>query len=248
MANEVICNNDSSCLLFKAGSLIATILKLTTTDNHIATSGTVELSGGTGTQNLTLYFDEIQNLSTTGGNGVNSSEGFLNLIGRRIYSTEGMSLNLVDDIVGAYFQCVEIISGTKGININNSDEQIIIDANYIEGSNGNDGVIKCNDSTNLVLRNAKIKNTYSGSSSPYSRGIYITDTEEATQLIQIENLIIVTGTTANDFSIYRDGSNNIDIKNLTLFVKKAISGHITLKIGTEAVTGNYKYIISSDIT
>jgi len=39
-----------------------------------------------------------------------------------------------------------------------------------------------------------------------------------------------------------------DVKNLGLFVNKAISSNITLKIGTEVVTGNYKYIISADVT
>ncbi len=60
-------------------------------------------------------------------------------------------------LVSANFQCDEIISGTKGINIDNSDEPIIIDANYIEGSNGNDGVINSASGSNYVLRNAKIK-------------------------------------------------------------------------------------------
>ena len=39
-----------------------------------------------------------------------------------------------------------------------------------------------------------------------------------------------------------------DVKNPGLFVNNAISSNITLKIGTEVVTGNYKYIISNDIT
>jgi hypothetical protein len=157
-----------------------------------------------------------------------------------------MSVDLSNIVISALIQCDEIISGTKGINISNSDEQVIIDANFIEGSNGNDGVIKCNNSTNLILRNAKIKNTYTGSSSPYSLGIYITD-NNTNQMIELENIIIVTGTTSNDFSIFRDGSTNIDIRNLGLFVKKAISNNITLKIGT-GISGNFKYIISNDIT
>jgi hypothetical protein len=37
---------------------------------------------------------------------------------------------------------MKLLASTKGINISNSDEQVIIDANFIEGSNGNDGVIK----------------------------------------------------------------------------------------------------------
>jgi hypothetical protein len=115
-ANEVICNNEGSCLNFKAGTLIANILKLTTIDAHLSTVGTVQLSGGTGTQNLTLYFDEIQNLSTSGGDGVNASEGILNLFGRRIFSAAGMSMDLA---ANADILVDEIISDAKGINIHN---------------------------------------------------------------------------------------------------------------------------------
>ncbi|HMS35002.1 MAG TPA: hypothetical protein PKC91_13050 [Ignavibacteria bacterium] len=239
--NEVICNNDGSCLNFKAGTLIANILKLTTIDAHLSTAGTVQLSGGTETQNLTLYFDEIQNLSTSGGDGVNASEGTLNLFGRRIFSATGMSMDLATN---ADILVDEIISEVNGINIHNgSTQKIIIDSNYIEGSNGNDGVIKSVNGSNYILRNAKVKNTYL--SSP-SIGIYI---DTGSQTIEIENLIIVTGTETTDFSIFRNSTTNIDIKNLGLFVKKAISLHITLKIGTGTGTGeNFKYIISNDIT
>ena len=100
-------------------------------------------------------------------------------------------------------------------------------------------MIKCNNSTNIVIRNAKIINTYTGSSSPYSRGIYITD-HDGGQLMEIENLIIVTGTTANDFCIYRAGTTNIDIMNLNLFSNQDKSGHFTLKIGD---TSNKKFIV-----
>lgn len=243
-ANEVICNNEGSCLNFKAGTLIASILKLTTIDAHLSTAGTVQLSGGTETQNLTLYFDEIQNLSTSGGDGVNASEGTLNLFGRRVFSATGMSMDLA---ANADILVDEIISNSKGINIHNgSAQKIIIDSNYIEGSSGNDGVVRSESGSNYVLRNAKIKNTYTGSSSPHSRGIYI---DSGSQTIEIENLIIVTGAETDDYSIFRNSTTNIDIKNLGLFVKKEISEHITLKIGTGTGIGeNFKYIISSDIT
>lgn len=202
----MICNNEGSCLNFKAGTLIANILKLTTINTDVETSGTVELSDGTGTQNLTLYFDEIQNLSSKDGNAIVADQGKINLFGRRVYSVDGMSMDLATD---ANILVDEIISDTKGINIHNgSTQKIIIDANYIEGSNENDGVIKSASGSNYVLRNAKIKNTYTGSSSPYSRGIYIEEGDQTNdQLIELENLIIVTGTGTNDFSYFSRRSN-----------------------------------------
>jgi hypothetical protein len=200
------------------------------------------VSGGDATQNLTLYFDELQNIG--GGTGVNVEEGNVNLIGRRIYSSSGLSMDLSSNVD---CQCIEIISGTKGINIHNgSSQKIIIEADYIEGSNGNDGVIKSASGSNYVLRNAKIKNTYTGSSSPYSRGIYIESGSSTTdQTIELENLIIVTGTGANDYSIYRDVSTGIVVKNLGLFVKKDKNTLVSFTIG---ISTNFKFIISTDIT
>jgi len=245
-ANEIICKNDASCLFFRGGSLTANVLKLTTQSSGNASAGTVRMSGDSGGQDLTLYFDEIQNLNINGGDAVSANYGKINLIGRRIFSTDGLSLDLASD---ANILVDEIISVTKGINIHNtSTQKIIIDSNKIEGSNGNDGVIRSSTGSNYVIRNAKIINTYTGSSAPFSRGIFISDNNQANdQTIEIENLIIVTGTGSNDASIYRDGNQNIDIKNLTLFVKKDISSNITLKIGT-GITGNFKYIVSMDVS
>lgn len=64
------------------------------------------------------------------------------------------------------------------------------------------------------------------------------------QLIELENLIIVAGLNIGDFSIFRAGSTNINIKNLLLFVNKPISDHITLQIGN---SGNFKYIEDNSI-
>jgi len=245
-SNEVICRNNGSCLNHKAGTFIANILKLTSTNIDIETAGTVQLSDGTGTQNLTLFFDEIQNLSKEGGNAVTASEGILNLNGRYIYSKNGMSMDLAAD---ADILVDEIISKTKGININNNptsgNKKIIIDANIIEGSNGNDGVIRSATGSNYVIRNAKIKNTYTGSSSPHSIGIYIASGDANNQSIEIENVIIVTGTDTNDYSLFRAGTSGIAIKNLGLFVKKDKNTNVSFAIGT--IT-NFKYIISTDIT
>ena len=243
-ANEVICRNNGSCLNHKAGTFIANILKLTSVNEDVESAGTVHLSDGTGTQNLTLFFDEIQNLSKEGGNAVTASEGILNLNGRYIYSKAGLSMDLRAD---ADILVDEIISKTKGININNNpssgNKKVIIDANIIEGSNGNDGVIRSATGSNYVVRNAKIKNT--ATSSP-SIGIYIeTGTNTLDQAIELENLIIVTGVDTTDFSLFRDGTTvGIIIKNLGLFVKKDKNTLVTFAIGTST---NYKYVVSTDV-
>ena len=243
-ANEVICRNNGSCLNHKAGTFIANILKLTSVNEDVESAGTVHLSDGTGTQNLTLFFDEIQNLSKEGGNAVTASEGILNLNGRYIYSKAGLSMDLAAD---ADILVDEIISKTKGININNNpssgNKKVIIDANIIEGSNGNDGVIRSATGSNYVVRNAKIKNT--ATSSP-SIGIYIeTGTNTLDQAIELENLIIVTGVDTTDFSLFRDGTTvGIIIKNLGLFVKKDKNTLVTFAIGTST---NYKYVVSTDV-
>ncbi|MBK7254407.1 MAG: hypothetical protein IPI04_10975 [Ignavibacteria bacterium] len=141
----------------------------------------------------------------------------------------------------------EIISKTKGINIDNNpssgNKKVIIDANIIEGSNGNDGVIRSATGSNYVVRNAKIKNT--ATSSP-SIGIYIeTGTNTLDQAIELENLIIVTGVDTTDFSLFRDGTTvGIIIKNLGLFVKKDKNTLVTFAIGTST---NYKYVVSTDV-
>ena len=243
-ANEVICRNNGSCLNHKAGTFIANILKLTSVNEDVESAGTVHLSDGTGTQNLTLFFDEIQNLSKEGGNAVTASEGILNLNGRYIYSKAGLSMDLRAD---ADILVDEIISKTKGINIDNNpssgNKKVIIDANIIEGSNGNDGVIRSATGSNYVVRNAKIKNT--ATSSP-SIGIYIeTGTNTLDQAIELENLIIVTGVDTTDFSLFRDGTTvGIIIKNLGLFVKKDKNTLVTFAIGTST---NYKYVVSTDV-
>jgi hypothetical protein len=242
--NELKCTGYGSCLSHIGGNLAATIkriLSLTPTSTSFdPTAPTVLLDNGAGTQELVLYFEEIKNHNLH-GDAVRIAEGKASLMGKNIFSAGGLSLDLTDDIISALVQCDSIISLTKGINISNSGEQIVIIANYIEGSDGNDGVIKCNDNCNLYLRDAKIKNTTE--SSP-SVGIYITDTEDPTQKIMIENLIIVTGTGEDDYSILRDGELEIEVKNLLLFANNKISNNIILLVGDE---NNFRFIEDSNI-
>lgn len=244
-SNEIICKNDASCLLFRGGSLTANVLKLTTQSSGNASAGTVKMSADSGGQDLTLYFDEIQNLNINGGDAVSANYGNINLIGRRIFSTDGLSMDLASN---ANILVDEIISETNGINIHNdSSTKIIIDSNKIEGSNGNDGVIRSSTGSNYLLRNAKIKNLISTGDSVC---IFIENGSQNSQSIEIENIILVTGNTSTGKPIYRDGSNTIEIKNLGLFVNKAIDrDKIILIIGTgDEIGGNFKYIISPDVS
>ena len=157
-----------------------------------------------------------------------------------------MSVDLSNIIISALIQCDEIISTTRCINIDNDDEQIIIDANYIEGvTDESDGVVYCNNHGNFLLRNAKIKNLNTTGTTPYSIGIYLGNTGNIN--MELENIIVVTSEISSTSKTIVS-ANSRSIKNLGLFVNKPISDNITLLIGTEVVTGNYKYIVSSDIT
>ncbi|MCB0727090.1 MAG: hypothetical protein KDD00_06470 [Ignavibacteriae bacterium] len=246
--NELTCTGYGSCFLHKDGVAAATINKISTlqpdTETSTVANSTILLDAGTGDQDLVMYFDEIKNLNLYGGDAVKITEGKASLIGRSINCVQGKSLDLILNIVSAFIQCDEIISLSEGINIDNSHDAIVIEANYIEGSDGNDGVIKSASGSNYVLRNAKIKNTTS--SSP-SIGIYIDSGSSTTdQTIELENLIIITGTDSIDYSIFRDGmTTGIEIKNLGLFVKKDKNSLVSFTIGTST---NFKYIVSPDIT
>lgn len=234
-ANEVICRNNGSCLNHKAGTFIANILKLTSVNEDVESAGTVHLSDGTGTQNLTLFFDEIQNLSKEGGNAVTASEGILNLNGRYIYSKAGLSMDLAAD---ADILVDEIISKNKGIKIHNSTStKIIIDSNLIEGKSPNttSGVITCLTNSNLLLRNAKIRNVGADNN---SYGIYIPST--GTHLVEIENIIVVTfdPDETNNGTIFKAGSS-LNIKNSLVFLNKAAT-NVNFIIGS---TTNKKVIV-----
>ena len=68
--------------------------------------------------------------------------------------------------------------------------------------------------------------------------------------IEIENLILVTGELEDGDTIRRIGDNEISIKNLNLFVNKAIDEEkVKLKIGVglEDPEYNFKYIVDNSI-
>lgn len=247
--NEIICNGYGSCINHISGTIAANITNIYTllpaNETPDTASPTILLAGEGDDPDLTLYFDEIKNLNSNEGDAVKITKGKANLIGRKIMCIQGKSLDLTDSIVSAFIQCDEIVSLTQGINIENSDEPIIIDTSYIEGNIGNDGVVKSVSGSNYILRNAKIKCT---DETEDSICIYI---DEGEQNIEFENLILVTGNLIDGETILRVG-NNIEIRNLNLFVNKSINENlITLLIGTGMIVPedyNYKYIVSDEIS
>ncbi|MFZ1320740.1 MAG: hypothetical protein WAT71_04215 [Ignavibacteria bacterium] len=244
MSPEIYQFQYGSCLKHLGGNLAATIYNINTLLPADETPSTAEpvimVEEGNSSPELVLYFNEIKNYNSNDGDAVKVTGGNATLIGNNIYCVNGLSLDLIDDIQSAYIKSDNIISLTKGINIENENDPVVIEANYIEGSNGNDGVVRSATDSNYVLRNAKIKNTYTGTTTPFSIGIYIPGGSANDQTIEIENLIIVTGTEENDFSIFRnDMTNVISIKNLGLFVNTDISDKVQLLIGDDT---NFKYI------
>ena len=246
--NSLTCTGYGSCLKHSGGNLAATIYNINTLLPADETPPTAEpvimVEEGNSLPELVLYFNEIKNYNSNDGDAVKVTSGNATLIGNNIYCVNGLSLDLIDDIQSAYIKSDNIISLTKGINIENENDPVVIEANYIEGSNGNDGVVRSATGSNYVLRNAKIKNIYTGTTTPFSIGIYIEGGDVNDQTIEIENLIIVTGTEEDDYSIYRDGNNNINIKNLGVFVNMEVSAKTTLIIGDDI---NFKYIIDSNV-
>lgn len=242
ISDELICYGYGNCLLHKDGQLTCKLLKISTRDAETETSAppTILLDDGTGEQELILYFDEIQNLNSSSGDCVTIEEGNAILIGRRIYSPNGLSLNLG---ANANIKCSEIISDTKGVNIHNeAPQKVTIYADLIEGSTGNYGVIYSVGATLYEIQNAKIKNKSTSGSVPYSIGIYV-DNADA-QNITLQNVILVTGNTTNGQTIYTPplAPETSTIYNYGIFLNKAVSSTFLWVVG-DSNNDNYKYIV-----
>jgi len=238
-AQELLCYGHGTCLKYIAGQLNASIKKIKTINSGTTSNPTILLDDG-GTQELILYFDSIENLNSIGGDAVKVTEGKAILTGSIIYSYKGYSLYLNSD---AEIFCNKIKSDTKGVLIQNSSTQrIFIDSNFIEGSVGASGAVEIADSSNVIIKNARIKNISSSSS---SIGMYI-NPGNGNPTIELDNVIIVTGNLTWGESVYvLTGSEPATyIKNLGLFVNKAVVGAEIL-IGTET---NFKVITNSQIS
>ncbi len=238
--NEIICKNRGHCLLHRKGEITAKIKKITTKYSI----GSLRLSAvaliqGDQVQKLILYFDEINSIDSYGGIELGQGTGIF--IGRKIFSNINSAVHIVGANTKGYIKCNEIISqggeniSAAALDLGNFTSQITIMANYIYGYRDG-GVIFINNA-NVQLKNAKIINTYSGSS-PSSVGIFIA----GNKIISLINVKIVTGELTNGRTIYYAGpEESIDVKNYGLIVNKAIDSNVSLLIGTEISEPDYNY-------
>jgi hypothetical protein len=257
--NEILCRNAGHCLSHREGIITARINKLTSINNSTQYPATVHVAQydiphpGTGTQKLVLYFDEIQalrgvvttNFSTT---GVEISEGTGIFIGRKVFCIDAPAFQIVGAATKGFVKCNEIVSQGRGgslpvnaVELSSFTNQITIIANFIQGYRDN-GVVFINEA-NVLLRNAKLINTFNGSS-PSSVGLFIVGNQINT-LVNLVNIKIVTGNTTSGRTIYYPGpEESINIKNYGLFVNKAIDSAVNLLVGPELgnIDYNFQYI------
>ncbi len=239
-ADELNCKGFGSCLVHKEGILKSKILKITTQDDETSAEPTILLDDGSENQELILYFDEIKNLNSNDGDAVKVVEGKAVLKGRRIYSYKGFSLDLASDFQAT---CNEVISDTKGVFIHNPNtSDIVIDSDYIEGSTGYYGTIYSIGIAKYTIKNAKVKNSSTSSS---SIGMYI-DTNSGYPNVTLNNVIVVTGNLDEGQSIYgtEGGISPNLVNNYGLFLNVRAS-NIQYVVGTIA---NYKVTVDSVIT
>lgn len=158
--------------------MLARIKKLTTINNrsgaNIACVHVPSTSQGTGTEELILYFDEIQSLEgeELSGTGIEATGGKSVFIGRRVFSSTTYALSFGgSQTKGGYFKCDEIISESSiAIQSGAYSEELNIYANKIEGNYTAAGfsVVILSTGVNshaskLNLSNAKIKNNNTSS-------------------------------------------------------------------------------------
>ncbi|MEO6694682.1 MAG: hypothetical protein ABIY50_01180, partial [Ignavibacteria bacterium] len=147
-----------------------------------------------------------------------------------------------------YIKCNEMISeGTDSsvstLGLNDSNDQITIDVNYIEG-NSSQVVYSFGSSTNpgnFVLKNAKIKNK---STSTSAKGILLATTSPKLTLNRVK--IIAGNQNGNIISL--GSGTSIEVKNYGLFGNYDIDDtKIILKVGVGTTTSdpgyNYQGII-----
>lgn len=229
--------------------------KITSINRNFSNAAALHIAQGSTFQKLVLYFDEVKALRSTFSSsfsttGVEISEGTGILIGRKISSPDTPSLQIVGSDTKGYIKCNEIISEGNGGNVpvnaidfSNFTNLITLDVNYIQGYRDN-GVVFINGA-NVQIKNALIKNTYSGSGVA-SVGIFLA----GSQIITLSNVKVVTGSLTYGKTIYFAGVG-IEVFNFGLFVNKEIETNITLLIGTglgNPITYNYLYIVDPILT
>ena len=149
-----------------------------------------------------------------------------------------------------YVKCNEIVSegsasGNSTLGLNDFTDQITIDVNYVEG-NSPQVVYSFGSSTNpgnFVLKNAKIKNKNTSTS---SKGILL---QNIYPIVTLRNVKIVSGSDTGS-NIFLASGTSIDVNNYGLFGNAAIQGAVNLKIGPKpgAMGYNYQCIIDGDLT
>ena len=241
--DEILCKNRGHCFLHIAGSILSRIRKATTirvNSNYESAINIGQIGQMNGAEKLTMYFDEIYSMG--GFDAIVISEGTGIFIGRRVLSTINPAMEIVGINTKGYIRCNEMISqNANALGLNSFTEQITIDVNYLEGTGGG-GVIYSADGANFRLKNAKLRNTYIGTSiSPV--GVFIAGGQQS---INFENIKIVIDNSTSGDTIFTGGTP-ISIKNYGLFINKTIasSQNVSFQIGNSS---NFLLVNSPDLT
>ena len=259
--NEILCRNTGHCFSHRAGIVVAHIKKLTTINNqtglNIACVHVPSTNQGTGTQELILYFDEINCLEgqVLSGTGIEATGGKSICIGRKIFSSTTYAISFGGSQTdGGYFKCDEIVSDSSiAINLGSFSEELNIYANEISGNYTDQGFSVVILSTGLSsysskfnINNARVinKNTSSASKGIYFENIYAQ--------MSLRNVKIVSGNATNNI-IYLSSGSFISVNNYGFFGNYDIDQEkIKLKIGIGTnpmdIGYNYQCIIDPLLT
>jgi len=233
------------CFSHRAGEVIARIKKLKTVMNTTGSIATVHTDQGTGSQKLVLYFDEILNLNgiaIASSIAIHHHQGTGIFIGRRIYSKDNNAVDIGGDNIKGSIICNEIVSDAlSGVRIEGNNAQFTIDAAFIEGYSFY-GSIYAQGDANLLLKNAKLINRDSSSS---SRCFVLESLSSQIPRLTVRNVKAVTGNTSSGSIFYQANFSGINIFNYGLFTNKSLDSGVTLDIGN---TGNFVFIESNDLT
>lgn len=138
-------------------------------------------------------------------------------------------------------KCNYIISANNNsLGLNDFTNQIIIDADLIEGNKSGDaGVVFAFKGSNFVLKNATIINKNTGNT---TKGIGLfNDGAGHFPTPTLQNVKIIS----EGSIIYYNSTPAINIDNYVTFGNKDIESYINFLIGTEA---NYVFVHSPDLT
>ena len=250
--NEILCRNLGHCLSHRAGEIIANIFKLITVTRRTGDSAsTAQISQGSQSQKLILYFDEINALSEgeniSSNDGIQVTQGIGIFIGRKVTSKENYAVQFNGFNLNGYIKCNEIESDLfYALGMNNFTTKVEFNINNIQGNN--DGVVFAYGSANFILKSSKIKNL---NSNLPSRVISLYKYNNTFPNSTFNNIKLITGNTntteiilSAEFPFPNDPFIS-DITNFGLFVNEGInSNYINLLVG---IDNNFLYIDSIDL-